>query len=208
VNRTVGSRAHTEVAREVAERSLTLVRDASGLVPLRPSQRRVLVVSYADAADLLAGRAFARELARGGVAVESVRADPRTTPAEWRALRARAEAADVVVATASVTPREGRGSISADAAFTGWVEGLAASGEPTIAVSFGSPYLLAAFPSVPAYLLAWGGGEPSQTAAARALLGEIPITGTLPISLPPFARLGGGIRRGVTAAAPSPAGPR
>ncbi|CAN5171370.1 hypothetical protein BH23GEM4_BH23GEM4_14220 [soil metagenome] len=205
VDRTVGSRAHTEVAREVAERSLTLVRDASGLAPLRPSQRRVLVVGYADAADLLAGRAFARELVRGGVAVQSVRTDPRTTPAEWRALRASAEAADLVVATASVIPREGRGSISADAAFTGWVEGLAASGKPTIAVSFGSPYLLAAFPSVPAYLLAWGGGEPSQTAAARALLGEISITGTLPISLPPFAPLGGGIRR---AAAVLPRGPR
>jgi beta-N-acetylhexosaminidase len=48
---------------------------------------------------------------------------------------------------------------------------------------------------VPAYLLAWGGMDASQHAAARALLGAAPITGRLPISLPPFHARGEGLQR-------------
>ncbi|NIP83464.1 MAG: beta-N-acetylglucosaminidase, partial [Gemmatimonadetes bacterium] len=39
VDEVVGVRAHTELARQVAERSLTLVRDRSGLVPIADSAR-------------------------------------------------------------------------------------------------------------------------------------------------------------------------
>ncbi len=68
-------------------------------------------------------------------------------------------------------------------------------GKPLIAISFGSPYVLHSIPEVPAYLLAWGGTPLSQRAAATALLGMNPITGKLPISLPPYYTLGAGIER-------------
>jgi hypothetical protein len=50
-------------------------------------------------------------------------------------------------------------------------------------------------PSVPAYLVSWGGFAASQRAAARALTGDIAITATLPISIPPLLRYGAGERR-------------
>ncbi len=84
------------------------------------------------------------------------------------------------------------------------IEVLTARGKPVIAVSLGSPYLLAAFPSVPAYMPAWGGAPVSQRAAAAALLGEIAITGKLPISLPPHFAAGAGIERAVTQRVASP----
>ena len=76
-----------------------------------------------------------------------------------------------------------------------FVERLAAAGRPVVVISFGNPYVLSSFPSVPAYLLAWGGAPVSQQAAARALLGEVPIGGRLPISLPPHHRAGDGLDR-------------
>jgi beta-N-acetylhexosaminidase len=70
-------------------------------------------------------------------------------------------------------------------------------------VSLGSPYLLSAFPDAGSYLLAWGSVDSSQEAAARALLGEIPITGRLPVSLPPYHARGEGLQRALaTAMAP------
>jgi len=45
-------------------------------------------------------------------------------------------------------------------------------------------------------VLAWGGREVSQRAAARALLGEEAITGTLPIEVSPYP-IGHGLRRAV-----------
>ena len=195
VDERVGRRAHHAVAEEIARRSITLARDPRGLVPLAHG-RRVLSVTYAEAVNPVAGRAFDRELAAGGAQVASARVDDRTTPAEWEALRARADSADVVVASAYVAPREHRGTVGAGGGFPGWVEALSAAGKPVVAVTFGSPYLVTSYPSVPAYLLAWGGAEVSQQAAARALLGSAPITGTLPISIPPALPRGTGIRRG------------
>jgi beta-N-acetylhexosaminidase len=78
------------------------------------------------------------------------------------------------------------------------VENLALSGKPIIVLSFGSPYLISAFPSVTSYLVAWGGAPISQRAAALALLGEREIDGKLPISLPPTLAFGSGIHRSQT----------
>ncbi|MBV9772718.1 MAG: glycoside hydrolase family 3 C-terminal domain-containing protein [Gemmatimonadetes bacterium] len=197
VDRVVGIRAHTELARRIAERSITLARDDRGLVPLAGSARRILVVTYADPTDMVAGRAFDAALAEGGARVDRARVDDRTTPAELDSLRAAAAGADLVLASVYVSPREHRGSVDARGGAARLFEEIAASGKPLVAIAFGSPYVLGDFPSVPAYLLAWGGAEVSQRAAARALLGESPITGRLPVSLPPLLPRGAGIRRDV-----------
>jgi beta-N-acetylhexosaminidase len=66
----------------------------------------------------------------------------------------------------------------------------------TVLVAFGNPYLLQQVPAVSTYMVAWGGFPVSQTAAARALLGHAPISGRLPISIPPLVRFGAGQDRG------------
>jgi beta-N-acetylhexosaminidase len=195
VDDVVAVRAHTDVADEVARRSLTLGRDERGLVPLAPAMRRVLLVTYARTNDPLAGDSLARALRAAGKQVSAARVDTRTTAAELDDLRRRAADVDVIVAAVSIPPVEGAGSVAAGAGFGGWVQSLAAAGRPVVVVSLGSPYLLGAFPAVPAYLLAWSGTDASQAAAASALLGRAPITGTLPVSLPPYHRRGEGIRR-------------
>ena len=62
-------------------------------------------------------------------------------------------------------------------------------------VSLGNPYLLGAVPSVGSYLLAWGGREVSQRAAARAVAGAEPIGGRLPVTIPGLHELGEGLTR-------------
>jgi beta-N-acetylhexosaminidase len=200
VDRVVGVRAHHAVAREAAERSITLVRDHQHLVPLPANAQHVLSITYAEADDLTAGRAFDHELGGRDAdaptwAITAVRADARTTAEEFERLRAEAAEADVTVVSAYVSPRNYKGSVAAEGAFSRFVEDLAASGLPVVVVSFGSPYLLSGFPSASAYVLAWCGSEVSQRAAARALRGEAVISGTLPISLPPYHEAGAGIQR-------------
>jgi beta-N-acetylhexosaminidase len=193
VDEIVGIRAHTEVAREVAERSLTLVRDRAGLVPL-PDSARVLVVSYAMPTDPVAGRTF-RALLGAARPMDVARVDARTTPEEWDRLRVRADSFDLVLAAIHDAPPVSDDSVATDPGFPAFVDSLAAGGTPVLGVSFGSPYVLQAFPSLPTYLVAWSGVDVSQRAAARALLGEIPIAGRLPVSVPPDYEAGHGIRR-------------
>lgn len=203
VNRVVGTSEHWAVARTVAERSITLARDDRSLVPLSAQARRLLVVTYASPADLVAGKTFDGALEAAGKTVDAVRVDSRTTAEEFDALRARADSADLVVVAAFVSPRAHSGEIGAGGGLSGFVEGLSVAGKPVVAISFGSPYLFSSFPSVPAYMLAWGGEDVSQEAAARALLGTAPITGRLPVTIPPAFHRGEGITRAAVAEAAS-----
>ena len=54
-------------------------------------------------------------------------------------------------------------------------------------------------PHLRSYLLAWGSNGLSEWAAGRALGGQAPITGRMPVSLPPAFRLGTGMERGTRA---------
>jgi beta-N-acetylhexosaminidase len=193
VDRVVSVRAHTELARIVAERSLTLARDAMSLVPLSATTRRVLSITYAGTHDPIAGREFDGELASHGYRVMRERIDDRSTADELAQIAARD--ADVIIVSAYVSPREGAGTVGTGGGVAAFVESLATSGKRVVVISFGNPYLLTGFPSVPAYLLAWGGAPVSQRSAARALAGVIGIGGRLPISLPPYHVRGDGLQR-------------
>lgn len=197
VDDVVGTRAHRQLAETVAQRSITLARDARGLVPMAAGAR-VLSITYADGVDLTAGRWFDRELTRLGHAVGSFRVDPQTPPETWARIQALADSADVIVASAYVQPREHAGTVGARGGFPQFVQTLAARGDRVVAVSFGSPYVISFYPTAPAYLLAWGGAEVSQRAAARALAGQAAITGRLPVSIPtPALPRGTGLTREV-----------
>lgn len=197
VDDVVGARPHRQLAETVAARSITLARDERNLVPMAAGAR-VLSITYADAVDLTAGRWFDRELSRVGHVVRSERVDPRTPAETYARIQALADSVDVVIASAYVQPRENAGTVGARGGFPQFVQTLATRGDPVIAVSFGSPYVISFYPTAPAYLLAWGGAEVSQRAAARALAGQAAITGRLPVTIPtPDLPRGTGLTREV-----------
>jgi beta-N-acetylhexosaminidase len=180
--RLVGTEEHAEVVRSVAERSITLVRDRAKLVPLDPHSRRVLHVAYGRSGSRFSAPTLTAALQAEGHTVHTAQVDERTTPAALAALRDRARAADLVIVSVSVFPREYVG-IELQGGFPGFVEGLAAAGLPVVAISFGTPYLLDSFPSISSYVLAWSSTAASQRAVARALLGRGEIGGRLPVTL-------------------------
>ena len=55
---------------------------------------------------------------------------------------------------------------------------------PFVFALFGSPYLLSFVPELPAYALAFEDYPEAERVMVRAVFGEIPFTGHLPISLP------------------------
>jgi hypothetical protein len=108
-------------------------------------------------------------------------------------LAAIADSTDLVLVSVYVSPSAGEGTVAVPESFATFGNGLVGAGHRTAVISFGNPYLLTDFPDVGTYLIAWGGRDVSQRAAARALLGETAITGKLPISLPPYHKAGEGL---------------
>lgn len=207
VDRIVGSASHRAFADSAAVRSLTLVRDRDALVPLDASElERVLSVTLARPRDLPAGRVMDRVLRRSLPALSSARVEPGSSAARYDSLAARARAADLVLLSVHLPPVAGAGTVDAPEAYLRFVRRLTASEVPVVLVSFGNPYLLRSVPEVGSYLVAWGGRPPSQRAAARALLGDAPLTGRLPVSLPPLQPLGAGLDRPGPGTGPDGAG--
>ncbi|MGI9629111.1 MAG: glycoside hydrolase family 3 N-terminal domain-containing protein [Longimicrobiales bacterium] len=193
--RTVGSAANAAVARSVSEQAMTLVRDEAGVVPLGGSNG-VLSVTYAGRSDLLAGRAFNATLRSYVPGVEAVRVGPDTPWSVFDSLLHAGGDSTVVVVGAYVSPRAGAGRTRLPLGFRTFVERFSSAYPDRFAfISFGNPYLLTAIPDVGSYMLAWGDREGPQAAAARALVGASPVSGRLPISIPPLHEIGDGLSR-------------
>jgi len=186
----VGSPGHLERARIAAERSITLVRDRDVVLPLRGG--RVLCILYRDPLEPFAGRTFLAGLRSRADTVTSVVLDPGSDPRALTAAVEGAAAADVVVFAPFIRVGAYRGGLALPEAVAATINALAAE-RPTVVVSFGNPYLLDQLPDVGTYVLAWAGWDLMQAAAARAVTGDAPITGRLPIPLPPWNAIGDGI---------------
>jgi len=178
----VGCTEHRALAREIAERAVTLVRDGSGLVPLHGlASGRPLVMSPAFA-DLTP--ADTSSYARLGLA-EAFRArdfpvdelempmdpDPEGLPALLRRIE-RAPLAIVGTVDAGSHPGQAR-----------LVNAIVGAGVPAIGVALRTPYDLAAYPSVQAYACSYGIQPPNLLALVDALTGRTAFRGRVPVRL-------------------------
>ena len=98
IPRVVGLPEHMEIAREVAERSITLIRNERDLLPLLGTRRaRVMSVSFRDPGDVLSGRYFDARLRDTYPRLVSRSVDEATNTEAYEDLLRRAGRSDLVV---------------------------------------------------------------------------------------------------------------
>ncbi|MGB1842116.1 MAG: glycoside hydrolase family 3 C-terminal domain-containing protein, partial [Longimicrobiales bacterium] len=205
IPRTVGIPEHTDVAGQIAEEAITLLKNDNDLLPLAGTRSaRVMSVSYRRSSDVLAGRYFNQALRATYPRLRAVEVDGDSDEDEYQELRRRAREQALVVVSTYVTSVNVSGSFTLPEELVRFVRFLDEIGVPHTVVSFGNPYLITDFPDVQSYLLAWSGSEASQRAAAAAMLGQSRIHGRTPTRIPPLFEIGDGLlipRRGSTAGA-------
>ncbi len=195
--RTVDRPEHRALAQEIARRSITLVREDLGALPLRRDARlaHVIVSDLPRFADELTGQLRARLAAQPTAFL----IDPMSTDRDVEAAVAGAAAADQVLLSVFVRFQTGKGSIGMPPAGAAAVSRVLAGTSPVAVAVFGSPYVLREMPSARTALVAWGSQFDEQEAAARALFGEAAIGGRLPVTIPGIAARGAGIQKGEAA---------
>ncbi|MSR35376.1 MAG: glycoside hydrolase family 3 protein [Gemmatimonadetes bacterium] len=191
IHRVVGIPANVAVAREIAERSLVLLRNGRDLLPLAgTSTARVMSVTFRRASDLLAGRWFNETLRATYPALVTQSADRAMPRVLWEQMGKDARKAQLVVVSVYQTPWDPPGLPEE---LSDFIEELGRRKVPHVVVAFGNPYMITRFPDIQAYLLAWSGTAVAQRAAARALVGKTPINGRTPTRIPPAFEIGAGI---------------
>jgi beta-glucosidase-like glycosyl hydrolase len=198
IDRIVSSQEALKLAQEIAEHSMTLVRDEAKLLPVNKLRQgaRIFNLAITNGDDRLwIAQPFISAMARSGRRMETVVLDERSSDAEIRRALERAEGADLIIASLYGRMRSGLSiSVGLPDAGARALSALINRRLPLVGISFGNPYLLLNFPQMRTYLVAYGDMQSLQAAAARALLGETDISGRLPITLPSLYPRGAGIQ--------------
>ncbi len=208
VRAVVGDSANLSIAATAARRAVTLAKDSLKLVPLAragmPQPPRLLSITIATRTDLPAGATFNAELRRLAPTLKTELVNPEDPSPNFPRLLALADSSDVAIVSSYLTTGTNVSSPNAPEPIAQFMRDLVQRHPRTVVVAFGNPYLLQQVPNASSYLVGWGGFPVSQTAAGRALIGEAPITGRLPISIPPLLRFGAGEDRAAVAPPPTP----
>lgn len=197
IDRIVSSRDATELAKDIAEDSVTLVRNDEDLVPLRVKpEKRIFNLAITNGDDRLTiSGPFVRALSKNVGKLETIVLDERSSAVDVQKAVDKAKQADLVIASLYGRVRTGQvRSVGLPEPGAKALSALIESKKPMVAISFGNPYLLQNFPQLRTYLVAYGDMPSLQQASARALAGEIDISGKLPISLPGLYPRGTGIQ--------------
>ena len=182
------------VSHLIADRSITLVKDEKRLLPLNPANPpKILSLAVASELDSAPAAVFQAEMKRRFPSCRTMAIDPRSSEDLVDAIANASSEADVLVVASIVRVISGKGSFALTDNQRFVIDRLLAAGKPVLWVALGSPYLLRAFPQVDACICAFSYADVSQLAAARAISGEIAISGKMPVSIPGLCKVGDGL---------------
>jgi len=184
LNTKFGSVNWQREAQDISDRGITLLRDTPHRLPLdgtKPS-RALLLAFYADP-EPYPGEDLERELRRRFDSVTTLRADTRFVSAANLKLPS-PDSYDVALLALFVRVSDRKGNVDVPTEQAALAEQVYKAGKPVITIAFVSPYLIERFPQAETWLGAFGISDVAQISAAKALFGEIPVRGHLPVTIP------------------------
>ena len=196
LNDRFGKTAWQATAQEISDRGVTLLRDNQHLLPLDAKKpgRALLVSLYADP-EAYPGEDLEPQLRSRFDSLITLRADTKFVHADTLKLPP-SDSYDVAILALFVRVSDRKGDVDVPADQIPLIEQLYKSGKPVITLGLGSPYLIERFPQAETWLSAFGISDVAQISLARALFGEIPVRGHLPVTIPGADRKAGyGIER-------------
>jgi beta-N-acetylhexosaminidase len=139
------------------------------------------------------GQTLTSELRRHTPELRSYVANPGTAAPLLTAIAIDTASCKEIYVAAFVTVAAYRGSVALQGGLNSFMNTLVHGPVPVALISLGNPYLLRDFPDVASYASTFSTSTTSELAAAKAISGEIPITGKMPVSIPGLAKIGDGL---------------
>ncbi|MGZ4860354.1 MAG: glycoside hydrolase family 3 protein [Candidatus Angelobacter sp.] len=215
----ISSPENLAIAQQMADSAITLVRENGRMLPLRPQAAaasapaygavqkegsKLLCIIFTDDVRSDNGRQLQRELRARVPDARIIFVDPRIAAGSAPEIQNALNSAENVLAAIYLIPVPGRAvrtegaagvnTISVPDATAALLQSiLQAKREKTVVVSFGSPYFLSDFPQIDNYVCTYSNATTSEVAAIKALFGEIPFHGRLPVTIPGVAQRGAGL---------------
>lgn len=179
----IGCEEHLHLAREVARKSVTLVRDTAEEIPIRlsPDQKIAVVVPQPEDLTPADTSSYVKPALAGSVKhchahVQEFSTNLNPSSSEIDHLCDELKSYDlVIVGTINAIAHPGQAAL---------VKKLIKQGTRLITAALRLPYDVTAYPEVRTYVCTYSILTPSMEALADALFGRIPFAGRLPVTLP------------------------
>ncbi|MBC8213733.1 MAG: serine hydrolase [Candidatus Marinimicrobia bacterium] len=194
VEENVGISSHKKIAKEIAKKSITLIKNDANLIPLKPENiedfSHIILSTDDGVKDVLSSYAWDIRNTHGNVQEIWV-TEPLGQNRTAEILQS-VKNSDMVLVTLLVRIRMDKGESTIDASHSDFMKLLEQNNIPFVVAGFGSPYL-PNYDIISTYLCAYGYGSISQYAMANALLGRTEISGKLSVKLSDDYPRGSGI---------------
>lgn len=184
VNKHFGKVEWQREAQDISDRGVTLLRDSAHRLPLDGTKptRALLLALYADP-EPYPGEDLERELRTRVDSLTTLRADTRFVRADTLKLPT-ADSYDVAILAFFVRVSDRKGNVDIPPEQAALAEKVYKNGKPVVTIGLGSPYLAERFPQAETWLATFGISDVAQISIARALFGQIPVRGKLPVTIP------------------------
>jgi beta-N-acetylhexosaminidase len=167
---------------------------------------RLVAVILSEDMRTESGRMLERQILARVPGARVLYADTRSAAGMKASVMEAVDAAEHVIAAVYVVPTAGKARPDAAGELKNTVAMDDATGSlltavldhaanRTVVLAMGNPYLVQDFPAIQNYLCAFSNATVSETAAIKAIFGEIPIRGHLPVTIPGIASRGEGVER-------------
>lgn len=194
--RSINAPALRRQVQDLADASVALVKDDPSQAPLDVRGIRsghLIIVSTRPtpgaAADLEG------QLRTRLDSLEVDRVSSEAAPSLLSQARNRAANADLCLVALHVPLVTGTGRLGLPPRLVDWLKGLVRVKPSALLISLGDPYLVRQLSFFPTCLCTFSHVSTSQRAAVKALFGEIPVEGRLPVSIAGVAQRGAGLQR-------------
>lgn len=182
-----------EIAAQIADESITLVKDDMNILPVNSTGKKTAAILISEGGD---GDNTSYLSASISSFFESPLILNATTGSTDPYLLNNAQELagyDNIFIFIYAKVRFGTGKISISSKNIQLIEEIVGINNKTVVVSLGSPYLLKEFPQIPSYICAYGDSDVSIDAVLKAINGKNKFKGKLPITVAPGYNFGTGI---------------
>jgi beta-N-acetylhexosaminidase len=189
----VDSPESDERAQSVADHAVTLVKDTKDSLPVRHPENTCLF-AMTEGRRSQQGIRLIDEVKKRAPGVTTTVLDPAMTKADLDQVAEKASSCGQIIAAAFVSVNAYRGNVALAGGYPDFLNALIAGKSPVLLAALGNPYLVRSFANVAAYMTTFSPTPTSETALAKALFGEIAVTGHLPVTISGVAKYGDGIQ--------------
>ncbi len=190
----VNSDEAKRISRQIADESLTLVKNNNSIVPFsNAASQSCLIISLNNGNEKANSDYFLRRFNENNKFSSTSYYDLTGDIVNSNEILTDADNYDVIIIPIYAKVKIKTGTVGLPDSQISLINSLSSKGKKVLVISFGNPYLIQGFPDIDSYICAYADAESSIDAGIDSFYGTIKFKGKLPVTISSQFKFGDGI---------------